>query len=249
MMVQQMFKEFSSRLWFGGKKDEEVPSEPPSPVILSPEKLQKMCQVRQYIVGELYTTEKNYVTNLDIVLKQFREPLMRAALAYAAAHPATAAPPLPQSPVSPIAQSDSANALVASRSRITGRSLSDSNGNKRVSPLMRSVTTLQRNRRTISGSKHQPTFTSLSFNSSAAAQSGPKLIIPMVDIKIIFAWIEDLIAFNREFSEELESVVSQWERSERVWAGEEEGDTVSIGQLFLRYVRSTFTSVGLFLPI
>jgi hypothetical protein len=51
----------------------------PSTAMISPEKRKKYVEVRKYILGELLSTEKNYVTNLEIVLNQFKAPLLKAA--------------------------------------------------------------------------------------------------------------------------------------------------------------------------
>jgi hypothetical protein len=52
----------------------------------------------------------------------------------------------------------------------------------------------------------------------------------------MFGYIEELYEFNRVFCEELGTVVSHWEESERIWETMTEGEPLSIGKLFLDHV-------------
>ena len=150
------------------------------------EKLKRMVEVRRYILGELLTTEQNYVRNLQAVLDRFRGPLIRAV------------------DMDKCSQSTPPTVVTTK---------------KRLGP-----------------------------SSSSSATVTKHTIIPMVDIKIIFAHIEDLLEFNGGFFVKLEEVVRRWEQSEETWERMQEKELeecdlladepkpLSIGKLFLDHV-------------
>ncbi|KAI3650465.1 hypothetical protein MP228_003946 [Amoeboaphelidium protococcarum] len=192
--IRQMAEQQAAALQIANQAQQQVTgSSKPSVSDISPDKRKKMIQVRQFIFREIYETERNYVANLSIVLKQFKAPLIRAALGLS---------------------SDKEVKASASGESLATMSSQHSDNTKGTH---------------LSGdSSHRPMHLGAS-NSSAPV----KPIIPMVDIKIIFAWIEELSEFSKTICEEMDKVVQQLDYSEQTWERVYQGDTVTDQELSL----------------
>lgn len=175
-------------------------------------------------------------------------------------------------PVPGLAPTDAVRKMAEARKYIVHELLSTENNyvrnlqqvlEKYRDPLIRAATTLDGtfrtspsldpsvNRRSAragsSGSDRTLTSKSRVMSSPMAAQMlCSATIVPMIAIKIMFAFIEELWRFNRRFSVELDEVVHNWVCSEAVWESRHSGtqlpdeasnyEPLSIGKLFLSHV-------------
>lgn len=226
------------------------------------EKRRRHVEVRKYILTELLNTEVNYVSHLDSLLQIFRSPLTKAAMGdkYLCGQPKQLTA---QSKVSLAASStaeDGADVATigSSVSIATTEEPPDTSSymhramsrkgarwnHEDHSPAKESQSLPTAPTQTLSTAMSMGSYTHHSKSTFTGNALGA--IIPMVDIKIIFSWIEELFQNNQIFCAELQTVVDQWQHSESIWAKLDETDTeplagetledaLSIGQLFLSH--------------
>lgn len=215
------------------------------PAQIPPEKRKKYVEVRKYIVGEILLTEQNYVAALEVVLQRFRAPLIKAAIGSDRMLCSTAAS-TPSSTLSTDTDNASFHQVggsVPNSSVLLTSSLPPSpqpspQASLHPSPQS-SLQSSPQKRLGRSATLRGLTNYSMLFGTASHQQPSSSVIIPMVDIKIIFAYIEQLWEFNRQFCRELEQVANNWNTSELVWGEKEPGyvpkegeEAMSIGKLF-----------------
>ena len=171
--------------------------------LIPPEKREHMRQARQYILNELLETERNYMLNLDAVLTHFKAPLLRALGAGA-----------PALGIGSHAMSSSASLLG------THASISPDHSNAALFPTADpSPGNLATNKyASVSSASGVTLAANLERSNSTTGNPTFKPIVPMVDIKIIFGFIDDLHEASRAFHEDLVEVVRMWPQSEQIWS-------------------------------